>query len=231
MRHSPHLFVFLGILLLASLLAAQESSAFALASDLSELALVDPDGKPRFVRQVLQGKAIVFVVLPGAASGDLCAIAQSLSSLVIQEPLPIALIHSAVDRHSAKCTPRSSPVFHFPARGTRQQDPTPFAILVDDAFHVRWRSPFSPSEAGLAALRTGVNAWLQARQSYEANCGHCHGMDGAQASSPDVKSLVGITRKYSEADVLRLGAQFGGVDMTGWTDAKRENLLLYLRGL
>jgi cytochrome c553 len=221
---------------LAAFAFAQAPSAFTLATDVGESAIVDDSGKPRFIRQVVTGKVMLFVILSGSNSTQVCTVAGLLTNLAAQEPLPISILHSATDNPTAKCSPvqpskPSVQVFHHPASTPTTTAPTAFAALVDDSFHVRWRGVFSPDDAGLAALRSAVNAWLQARQSFEANCGHCHGMDGAQASSPDVKSLVGITRKYPEAEVLRLGAQFGGVDMTGWTDAKRETLLLYIRGL
>lgn len=235
-RHHPHLFSLLLVLCIASLAFAQAPSAFPLATDISESAMVDASGKPRFIRELVTGKAMLFVVMPGSSSAEVCAVAGLLANLAAQEPLPVAVLHSAMDGNPAKCGPPKATrptvqVFRRPATAPPISPSTAFAALVDDSFHVRWRGAFSPDEAGLAALRSATNAWLQARQSYEANCGHCHGMDGAQASSPEVKSLVGITRKYPESEVLRLGAQFGGVDMTGWTDAKRESLLLYLRGL
>jgi cytochrome c553 len=235
-RYLPHLSLLLLLSLVSALTSAQDPSAFALATDVSEAAMVNASGQPRFIRQVVTRKVMLFVVLSGSSSTQVCRVAGLLTNLAAQEPLPLAILHSATDGSPAKCSlvqpaPQSVQLFHRPALTPQTAAPNAFAALVDDSFHVRWRGAFSPDDSGLAALRISVNAWLQARQSFEANCGHCHGMDGAQASSPDVKSLVGITRKYSEPEVLRLGAQFGGVDMTGWTDAKRETLLLYLRGL
>lgn len=235
-RYLPHLSLFLLLSVISAPSSAQDPSAFALATDVSEVAMVNALGQPRFIRQLVTDKVMLFVVLSESSISRVCTVASLLTSLAAQEPLPLAVLHAATDGSPAKCSPVQSrrqavQLFHRPASVPPTAAPTAFAALVDDSFHVRWRGAFSPDDAGLAALQAAVNAWLQARQSFEANCGHCHGMDGAQASSPDVKSLVGITRKYSEAEVLRLGAQFGGVDMTGWTAAKRESLLLYIRGL
>ena len=105
------------------------------------------------------------------------------------------------------------------------------AVLIDESLHVRLRVPLGGQQISAQQLIPPVERWLQGRQIYEVNCGHCHGFDGAQASAPETKSLVGITRKYDDTTVLRLGAQFGGVDMSGWNDPKKETLLVYLRGL
>jgi len=105
------------------------------------------------------------------------------------------------------------------------------AVIVDAPTSVRWTTRISQTDEGWRELEEGLRLWVQGRQVYEVNCGHCHGYDGAQKSAPEVKTLVGITKKYPEPKVLELGSLFGGVDMTGWNAAKREALLLYLRGL
>ncbi|MDZ7637159.1 MAG: c-type cytochrome [Bryobacterales bacterium] len=126
----------------------------------------------------------------------------------------------------------SIPFYQRPAaaEGLPLPSSLPELWVVDDSYRVRLRLEVA-GNGDWARIAIEIDRWLQGRGLFEANCGHCHGMDGAQASSAEVKSLVGISSRYPETEVLRLGAQFGGVDMTGWSEAKKRTLLAYIRGL
>lgn len=230
----PSLFGILVLLLGFVLSGIAEPPLFPLATDLSEISLVGGDGKSHRLTDLIRSKAVVLVFAHDPAPQSACALTAALDSIQLQENLPRFLVYSHGPASASPC-PEAKSVTSFhgasPAIAAISATSGHTVAVVDDSFHVRWTQNIPPGSTTWTTTEAGINAWLQGRQSFEANCGHCHGMDGAQASSPDVKSLVGITRKFPEAEVLRLGAQFGGVDMTGWNDAKRETLLTYIRGL
>lgn len=218
------------ILLLCGLAQAQQAPSFTLGSSVEHLELDSPTSARIGLPQIAANRPVLLLFLPADQDSEPCRIVADLGN---QPPAPeTELIAVWPEGHPwpPEC---AAPGKLSIARSRTSAPPHPglTVLLIDDSLHVRWRFAAEPGPAGWRALQDGVALWRQGRQVYEVNCGHCHGFDGAGSSSPDVKTLVGITRKYPEPKVLELGSQFGGVDMTGWSSAKKEALLTYLRGL
>ncbi|MCW5964027.1 MAG: hypothetical protein KIT83_08305 [Bryobacterales bacterium] len=218
------------LLLLLTTSAWMQSDALpALGAPAVALALVGADGTPLKLATFTEGAPLLMVFVPGGDISEICAIAGRTAKIGAKERIARLLVLPPDAATPSNCG-ASNRVLLARWRGSGSPG-LPVAMIIDDSLHVRLRQPQAAGEAGWAAMETAVVQWLQGRQTYEVNCGHCHGFDGAQASAPETKSLVGITRKYPDAKVLELGALFGGVDMTGWSDSKKKTLLAYLRGL
>lgn len=207
----------------------QQAALPALGESADGLHLTGTDGARLRLDALTAPGPLLLLVTGSSEARETCEIAKRFSTLPIPEGLMRMVAAPVIASPAQECKGAGAV---RPARiaGASISGPV-IALIVDDSIHVRLRMNIEPHAAGWEALSSKVNQWLQGRQTYEANCGHCHGFDGAQASAPETKSLVGITRKYPETRVLELGSQFGGVDMTGWSDAKKEILLTYLRGL
>lgn len=207
----------------------QTNSLPALGAPAGAIALTAADGKPLKLDALTENGPALLVLFPGGESYEICTLASRAAKVGEAEKIERVLVLAEGTASPADCgTGKVVRLAQWRGPGSLG---APVALIVDDSLHVRLLQPLAAGDAGWATLDIAVTQWFQGRQAYEVNCGHCHGFDGAQASAPETKSLVGITRKYPDAKVLELGAQFGGVDMNGWSDAKKETLLSYLRGL
>ncbi len=215
------------LLLLCGLVAAQQIPLFAPGRPVPQLHLQSSSGTPIQLQTLTENAPVLLLFLPAQSSP--CPFVADAASLRAEAHIDIVITHA---KEGPGQTPCSTPQGVHIAQTTTPASTGPAqAIIVDDSLYIRWRADLVPGVAGWQALQDGVQQWLQGRQVYEVNCGHCHGFDGRSASSPDVNPLAGISRKYHDAKILELGSLFGGVDMTGWSPAKRAALLLYLRGL
>lgn len=214
------------LLLLCGLAAAQQSTVLAPGQPARQIQLRSHTDAPVPIDTLVSNGPLLLVFLPENAAP--CQAVTDAIPLRAATRIEIAIV--SVDGTSGRTACDATPGIRTVYMGT-PASPRAQAIIVDDTVYARWRAEVPADPSGWSTLQAGVEQWLQGRQVYEVNCGHCHGFDGRSASSPDVKPLAGITRKYQDAKVLELGAQFGGVDMTGWSPAKKESLLLYLRGL
>jgi cytochrome c553 len=217
------------VMVFALLCLAQQPEVPGLGASAETLSLRTLAGAPMPLAEIATASPLLLVMLPDTGTSALCKSLSQVATLPTTSPMQrLAVVADAAALGSCAATGR---VAIAKARADLRLPATVTAMVVDDSLHVRLLLTLAPDSTGWETLRAKLAQWFQGRQTYEANCGHCHGFDGAQASSPETKSLVGITRKYPETKVLELGAQFGGVDMTGWSEAKKETLLSYLRGL
>lgn len=229
LRYPESMRLLLLLLLLAVPAWIWGSTLPALGAPVGPLRLVVGDGVSLKLDELTENGPLLLVVMPAQSPEVICETARQAARAGAAENLQHIVAVAGNALMPVGCDgAKSVRLAHMMENPTLAQ---PIAMIVDDSLHVRLRRSMDGGESGWAALDASVARWFQGRQTYEANCGHCHGFDGAQASAPETKSLVGITRKYKEEKVLELGAQFGGVDMTGWSDSKKETLLSYLRGL
>jgi len=208
----------------------QTNSLPPLGAPAGSLRLKTLNGELLELEELTRNAPALVMWLPPMNAGGACHAATELQRVAAGEAIKRVLLIPGGVEDLPRCA-SAAKVRIARAENGFASGGLPEALMIDDSIRVRFRISVESGEAGWLALRTGVARWFQGRQMYEANCGHCHGFDGAQASAPETKTLVGITRKHPDAKVLALGAQFGGVDMTGWSDAKKETLLTYLRGL
>ncbi len=220
-------------LFLALAAVAQQSPVPALGSPASALALSTASGAPLRLDTLADTRPVLLVLLEDSTPQALCESIRSLANLASPNPIHrVAVLANGSAAANCGVTPAVTSATLTAASLSHPAGAVPAtALIIDDSLHVRLRVSLHTDHSSWDTLQAKLAQWFQGRQTYEANCGHCHGFDGAQSSAPETKSLVGITRKYPDAKVLALGAQFGGVDMTGWSDSKKETLLTYLRGL
>lgn len=104
-------------------------------------------------------------------------------------------------------------------------------VVADPDGIVRVVKPFPGGSDGIGRATGMAATWEYGRQSFITNCGHCHGNDGGDTSNTGIKTLVGISRRLTGEQILTGGQQFGGVDMSAWSQSARDQLLFYIEGL
>ena len=220
------------LLVVASLCWTQSASLPEAGAAADSILLESLDGNALELEQLTTRNPVLLLILPALSATELCGAVTAISREPASPALERVLVLAPAMGLPPACSESGSlGIARMRAPVQTTAGASAMALIVDDSMHVRLRTPFERDDAGYGALFAMVNRWLQGRLAYEVNCGHCHGFDGAQASAPETKTLVGITRKYPDDKVLELGSLFGGVDMTGWSAAKKETLLTYLRGL
>jgi cytochrome c553 len=67
---------------------------------------------------------------------------------------------------------------------------------------------------------------------YVTYCARCHGADGGDTQTyPNIKSLKGIGTQHDENDLIKLTRLAAFVDIDAWSEADRQALAKFVRGL
>lgn len=77
-----------------------------------------------------------------------------------------------------------------------------------------------------------VKEWLNGKGLYQGSCARCHGADGGNTQGyPNIKSLKGIGNRHSESEIIQLTESTGVVNIAAWSEAERQALARFMKGL
>ncbi len=111
----------------------------------------------------------------------------------------------------------------FPSKGARSDS---WRIVIADPYRTVRLVAVVPTASGAITKAAEIAAtWEHGRQSFIANCGHCHGDDGADTNYIGIKTLAGIFRRLPPEKILDGGQLFGAVDMSSWSRTAKDALL------
>ena len=216
-------------------------STTLLAALLATLAVLDAQAPeignplPAFTVQA-EGKRIAFDRFAADAPVALFAPSAPLDTAACAE-LDRAMAALAGDRIRTLIASGTCPDLKSAARPATSPSTDPFRaasarlIVVDTFGVVRLIRPLEATAIGVRKAAAVATEWEAGRQSFLTNCAHCHGTDGADTSYAGIKTLAGISRRMSDNRILEGGRMFGAVDMSNWSQANRDALLAYIRGL
>ena len=201
-------------------LAAQTSGTKAPAMQ------IEATPKPLALEQFVQEAPAAILALK-TIPPDLCDTFKRLASAVSAERVRLVLHTSELSPPCGRITGVhrvASPPLDDKLTGLR-------LLVVDTSATIRLSQQVPLTAQSLDGVAKLVVNWESGRQIFITQCGHCHGDDGADTSYPGVKTMAGISKRMSAARILEGGQQFGAVDMSSWSQAVKDVLLLYISGL
>lgn len=114
------------------------------------------------------------------------------------------------------------------ALGVRTQKHDQGILFVDGAGVVR---RVFPANAPDRAIVDDAKLWLRGQGVYASYCQRCHGADGRDTSYPGTRSLSGMGKTKSEAQILEISGRAGSVNMAAFSERDLKALGVFLAGL
>jgi mono/diheme cytochrome c family protein len=103
-------------------------------------------------------------------------------------------------------------------------------VFVDEDGSVR-RIARSTGPEFIEGFAADVRAWDEGKGIYESSCARCHGVDGANTTYAEIKTLNGIGNRMDETEIIRRTSLTANVDLSSFNDSRFRALAIYVAGL
>ena len=175
-----------------------------LGSTAPEMSLFTPDGRMWRLADALREKPAVLLHAGGCAE---------------TVPVPDAVRLLAIK-------PSACGAYRDPSGAVRRYLGEARAVLLDRDGVVRL-----VATGDLKKFGREVSDWARGGEIYAAQCQRCHGTDGKDTNFAGIKTLNGIGKRISRAEIIERTIRSGSVDLTPLDDDARRALAAYVAGL